>query len=308
MATDTGRDQTRARQRIWRLGLTLAVSLLLIGVSAAPAGAATTPASSSTCVTCLGPQTNALWDRYLPLGGFSRYGKQLTRNLRQEALFIDNVETDSGGQALLWPLVKALGAFGAWTGAEPAKPTCYANNECSIPTFDLSHAVYHSRYAAFVSADLVNSQGHCVHQLPAEAAQVLKHRHWRFWRTHFESEPCWNSPASTPGNDRTPLLLVGGYLQMGPQVVFPADLEGPAPGGSSGPPGSSQAPTTGLPFATVHDALANNTPTKQFTPSALYDINAEANLIEALVCHADGMQPRKTCGRIVIRKLLKEVR
>jgi len=274
------------------------LTLILLGAGSIPAHAS--PARvQSACVTCLGPQTNTLWEGYTPLGGFTRYGAPLARNLRIEVLYIGQ------GDALLWPLVKALDAFGSWRGVQPAQQVCRpAPYYCDIPTFDLSHAIYRSRYAALVTASLA-SGGHCIQRLPSDVVGVLKHEHWRLWKARFENEPCWNPPAGS--GDPVPLLLVGGYLQVGPQVVAPSDFQGPAPGGGSSAPGSSLAPVTGLPFATVHDTLARNEPSALIPPAVLYAVNAEVNLIEALVCHADHLQPRRVCGRGVIGKLIKRM-
>jgi hypothetical protein len=38
------------------------------------------------------------------------------------------------------------------------------------------------------------------------------------------------------------------------------------------------------------------------------DINAEANIITALICHGDGMQPAKNCDRAVVKTILKHLR
>jgi hypothetical protein len=38
------------------------------------------------------------------------------------------------------------------------------------------------------------------------------------------------------------------------------------------------------------------------------DVTAEANVISALVCHADGMNPKSVCGRPMITDILKHVK
>jgi hypothetical protein len=43
-------------------------------------------------------------------------------------------------------------------------------------------------------------------------------------------------------------------------------------------------------------------------PTLISDVSAEANVITALVCHADHMQPKRVCGRAVIRKIVKHVK
>jgi hypothetical protein len=78
---------------------------------------------------------------------------------------------------------------------------------------------------------------------------------------------------------------------------------------------------TSLSFATVHDALVRghdpkNAPTCSpktgtigcYLGSLNNDVNAEANLITALVCHADRLQPRQVCTRPGVRAILRRVR
>jgi hypothetical protein len=38
------------------------------------------------------------------------------------------------------------------------------------------------------------------------------------------------------------------------------------------------------------------------------DVNAEANIITAFVCHADGHKPVSVCSRPVVKRILKYVK
>jgi hypothetical protein len=37
------------------------------------------------------------------------------------------------------------------------------------------------------------------------------------------------------------------------------------------------------------------------------NVNAEADIMTTIICHADGMKPAKVCGRAVIKTILKHV-
>jgi hypothetical protein len=105
-----------------------------------------------------------------------------------------------------------------------------------------------------------------------------------------------------------PLLAVGEYLQTNSQVVLAPDFTRTVPITVTSPSGQPIQATVeaGLPFATVQDYLIHD---KDPSFSHLVeDVNAEANIITALICHADGKKPEKVCGRPVIRTMLKHVK
>lgn len=80
-----------------------------------------------------------------------------------------------------------------------------------------------------------------------------------------------------------PLVSLGGYAMSG-SPIDPSELSGRS-------------------FATIQQALKHGS-----SMAATTDINAEANVLTALVCHADGMKPGATCNRPVIRRLLSAIR
>jgi len=79
-----------------------------------------------------------------------------------------------------------------------------------------------------------------------------------------------------------PMILVGGYA-MNNSPIDPSVIDGKS-------------------FATVENGLKRGSHT-----SFVRDINAEANVVTALLCHADGMQPRSACGRHVVRGLTTSI-
>jgi hypothetical protein len=61
-----------------------------------------------------------------------------------------------------------------------------------------------------------------------------------------------------------------------------------------------------MPFDTVRQALATG---KDPQGSLLVEhVNAEANVLTALICHADGKRPGSVCNRSVIKRVLKYVK
>lgn len=80
-----------------------------------------------------------------------------------------------------------------------------------------------------------------------------------------------------------PLVVVGGYAMTG-SGYSPSDIDGKT-------------------FSAVQHALRRGD-TARYAP----DINAEANVITALICHADGERPSSVCGRSTIRHLTARLR
>lgn len=80
-----------------------------------------------------------------------------------------------------------------------------------------------------------------------------------------------------------PLVAVGGYAQSG-SGYQPSEIDG-------------------MSFAAVQHALQTNS-TAGFAGS----INAEANVLTALICHADGNQPSRACGVSAVRQIERSIR
>lgn len=281
------------------------LSLLIVGAVLAPAAlhsASATPLASG-CVTCLGKPTNDLWGGHFPLSGYQRYGKPWRLHFRLELLFISQ-RLDSDVE--LWPLVKALDQFGSWINVKPAPQACPTlpgrGTACFAPGFDLSHAKYRSRYVSFVARQLYGNNGKCLGHLPRDEEALLHHLHYRLFASQYtQGQACWNSSANSLP---LPFVLVGGYLQAGPQIVSDGDFEIPV--GTPPPSQPGMQPLSGLPFQTIHDVLASGHDPRH--TALIYDVNSEANLVTALICHADGKQPRSACSRSVIKKLLRRVK
>jgi hypothetical protein len=101
--------------------------------------------------------------------------------------------------------------------------------------------------------------------------------------------------AIDPVNGRAfPLVLIGGYLEIGAQIAIPGDLTD-----IMGRP---------LSFSTVQRSLQQGRPMGRTPSSFVHDYNVETNLITALICHADGRRPASVCGRPVIKTILKRVK
>ena len=81
----------------------------------------------------------------------------------------------------------------------------------------------------------------------------------------------------------TPLVSAGGYAMVG-SYLGPDELSGRS-------------------FASVENALRNGS-----RQSFVDHINAEANVLTALLCRADGMQPRSVCGRALILRLVRSMK
>jgi Domain of unknown function (DUF929) len=80
-----------------------------------------------------------------------------------------------------------------------------------------------------------------------------------------------------------PLVSVGGYAMSG-SPIDPGELSGQA-------------------FDTIQHALKRGS-----SLAATTDINAEANVLTGLICHADGMKPGTACNRPAIRHIVSAIR
>jgi hypothetical protein len=63
-----------------------------------------------------------------------------------------------------------------------------------------------------------------------------------------------------------------------------------------------------LSFSTVLRSLQRGRAVGKAPQSLIQDYNAEANVITALICYADHLQPKAVCGRSTIRTILKHVK
>lgn len=97
-----------------------------------------------------------------------------------------------------------------------------------------------------------------------------------------------------------PLIAVGGYIQTVSQIVLNGDFESSTPIQPGNP--ASGATYQPLSFDAIYDALARGQNPPQ--TSLVQDVNAEANIITALICHADGKQPASVCGRPTVKEIV----
>jgi len=322
-----------ARASRWRThtklyaAFTLVVTgAILLATGATMAGP--TPAS----ITNLGPplavqSTNSGF----PLSGFHRLTPALLPPRGKAQLtFIGTQLSRAGGKfgplddpasaEERWPVVKALDQFGTFSNVSPIARACYRDprigNVCFIPTFNWAHARYRSTYLAFDQVDLLDQNGHA-YQQPSKRALALYNRYVRNPHPVFKANPKIDPYAALTtlvstgagGSHRFPLVSIGGYVQTSSQVIISGDFEEALSGPQTAQNGLAGA-YSGLPFDTVRNAFESGTNPKN---TGLYnhpveDVNAEANIITALICHATKNQPKSVCTRPIIRLILKSVK
>jgi len=283
-----------------------------------------------TSMIDLGKPTNTVsTNQYFPLSGFHRMPTHLRQRNKPEMLFLGaQGPTFAFGSiaAERWAVVKTLWEFGTLSHIRVVDHSCraYAAREsyCSIPTFDLTHAQYASSYLAFSSKDLIRGTG--FFGLPAHPLQRMSKREMVLFNRYarFEGQPVCQRFEPQPGHypravqypcsgfadtvwatitnknsPRTlPLIVIGDYVQTQSQDLFATDFI-PTVGNMSQPP---------LQYRAVQRDLITGT-----DPQGVHlveDLNAEANIMTALVCHADGEQPKSVCGRPVIKEIITHVK
>lgn len=292
-----------------RTTMAAAAISLAIAVGLVSGGTVATGADSSTN---LGPSTNALSPATtFPLSGFHRRGKPLGSHSRPEVLWIGtylqigNSLLDSKSAIERWPVIKALTQFGAFSQVGPTHVDCFASaaaphGVCHLPSFDWTHARYRSSYLNFVHRDVADAQDHSLQRLPA--AELKLYNRYSRVRGPNKDDPYDAFSTVLSAQDPLPLVLIGRYLQTSSQIVLAGDFESALP--MSNP--NSTPIYTGLPFDAVRAALVSGKDIGTF--KLVQDVNAEANIITALICHADGSKPATVCRRPVIKGILKSVR
>jgi len=299
--------------RRWRLHTKLYASLAVVVTGAILLATGVSLAGpTQASVVDLGKPTNALSPATtFPLSGFHRIGKPLGSHSRPELLWIGtylqigNSLLDSKSAIERWPVVKALTQFGAFSRVGPTHIDCFTtaaapHGICHLPSFDWTHARYRSSYLSFVHKDLVDAQAHLLQRL--SAAELKVYNRYSRVRGPNKDDPYDAFSTVFSAQHPLPLVLIGRYLQTSSQIVLDGDFESTLP--MSTP--NSEPIYTGLPFDTVHAALVSGKDVGTF--KLVQDVNAEANIITALICHADGSRPGKVCHRPVITSILKSVR
>jgi hypothetical protein len=303
-----------SRRRHSSRGFSLSAAAVLLVAVAGIAYAVSSITNLGKPVEVLSPMQT------LPLGGFKESISVLSRATKPRLLFIgamrlstDSLETRSAAER--WPVVKALSQFGTFSGVTPARQVCDLNTvvgrtTCEVPTFDWSRAKYRSRYVDFVHKDLLDDRGRNFQTLTPDELSLYN----RFSRASGNTIRHDRYGAKATGlwgrfaGKGFPLLVVGRYVQVGSDVVVEGDFEEVVVG-THPVPSTTPLPQSlsGLPFASVHSALvAGRSP--QSAQALIPDVNAEANIITALICHTDGKKPASVCNRSVIKSILKHVK
>lgn len=249
---------------------------------------------------------------YFPLSGFHRIGQPVLLRHKAQVLFIGTLSGDDVRSALeRWAVVKALQQFGSLTGVRAVDRNCRFHTvvgPCTLPTFDWSHARYRSSYVVFDHKDLLGLNNKPYQRLSGRDLS-LYNRYARIGRSPFKTDhyDAFNTVLkSSSGNTARglPLITVGGYLQTSSQVLSESDLAVPGTPVPNNPQAYVQSVV--LNFSAVHDSLLHG---KDPVASHLVeDVNAEANILTALICHADRNRPGNVCGRQIIRAISRHVR
>jgi hypothetical protein len=264
-------------------------------------------------ITNLGSPTNNLPPAPAPvLDGFARKGPVLKLAGKPEVLFIGTEVSGEGSATAveLWALVKALDQFGRFSGVGMAETqNCEGITTQTVKCFspsafdrgyailDLAHARYTSRYLSFRHKDLTDLALHVQTKFsPIEMSLIQT-----YVRRYLNPPPstwadfAWQESIQPSENRGLPLVSIGGYLRVDSGVALSGDLV----------PTTSAIP---LPFSAVHDSLQSGKAVGGAPYSLVPDVNAEANVLTALMCHADGKKPASICNRSVIRTVLKRMK
>jgi hypothetical protein len=271
------------------------------------------PVWASGNVTDLGKPTNNLPAPPAPiLAGFARKGPVLTQARKPEVLFIGTEVSgySGGGSAVeLFALVKGLDQFGRFSGVGTAETQncygtsastrqCFSNDKSpGYATFNLDHARYTSRYLSFVHKDLIDRDLHVQTSFSSVESSLIQ-QYLRRYLTAPSSgwaDFAWQESLVPPENHGLPLVSIGGYLRATYGVALSGDLT----------PNTSVIP---LSFSAVQTSLQRGKATGGAPYSLVPDVNAEANVLTALMCHADGKRPAGVCNRSVIKTVLKHVK
>lgn len=285
--------------------LPLAVILLVLGTAST--------VSASGNVTDLGKPANSLPTPPAQLlDGFARKGPVLKQAGKLEVLFIGTAVSgySGGGSAVeLFALVKALDQFGHFSGVGTAETQncegmsaqtrqCFSTDKSpGYPIFNLDHARYTSRYLSFVHKDLIDRNLHVQTRFSSVESSLIQQyiRRYLTGPSSGWSDFAWQESLAPPENHGLPLISIGGYLRVAYGVAISGDLT----------PTTSNMP---LSFAAVQDSLRRGKAVGGAPYSLVPDINAEANVLTALMCHADGKRPSSVCNRSVVKTVLKRMK
>jgi len=250
----------------------------------------------------LGPPTDAA-PPYLPLDSFQRVGAPLYQGGKVELLFISS-QGDSYAAAERWPIVKALGQFGTFSGLRPAFSDL--TRSCpGVPTYDFTHAVYRSRYITFIHRDLQSwdqknkaNPNPPLQRLSAGELALLR----RYGRVGLSPAAGVPDLAYRLRHMYPPMELLGGYVM---NDAYPA--YGSMVPGSGGCIVAYTEPAPESAFGQIQSALLAGYRNHSDRPY-VFEIDVEANVITALICHADKGRPASVCHRRVITGIMKHIK
>lgn len=236
---------------------------------------------------------------------------------------------DYSSAAERWPLVKALAQFGSFSRVKPAAQSCshdvlsrptatgispepppFGREPCGPPTFGLLHGRYRSRYVAFAEKDLLDQDDHVYVKRLSPLERTLYSRYARVTAYSTETANIWGSVVGSmqTTTHRLPLLLIGDELQTGVQNAVSGDYAITFP--------YSRPLEVSVPFlsfdtarsALLHNAMPASTNGLVYASTLLSDVNEDANMMTAVICRVDGMQPKRVCDRPVVRRILRSLR
>jgi hypothetical protein len=287
------------------------------------------PSRAADSVTYLGKPVDVLSsNQYFPLSGFHKVNASLQQGGKPVVLFL-GTQLGSFNSGLFagfgddrsamerWALIKALDQFGSFSGVTPLTGGCLkigGQADCRLPSFDWLRGRYSSRYVVFDHKELLDAAGHRLQRMTSQE-RGLYYRYARVPTVSNDVRKAAQDPSSPYHGDPPdniyltvtgaccntdspgkilPLTLIGNYLQTETQELFTSDFTTTASKGGY------------LSFGALQDALVHG-----IEPAVLghliADVNAEANVITALICHADGKKPASVCGRPVIKQITKSI-
>jgi len=253
----------------------------------------------------LGPPTDAA-PPYRPLDLFQRVSAPLYQGGKVELLFISS-QGDAYAAAERWPIVKALGQFGTFSGLRPAFSA--PDRVCpGVPTYDFTHGAYRSRYITFIHRDLQGWDPRTPAQPPLQRLNAEETSLLRRYGGVGLSPAATSFPAGVSKLAyrlrymSPPMELLGGYVLNGAYPAYGSMV--PGPGGCYG---KYTEPAPEPAFGKIQQAVLAGYRNHSNRPY-VFDIDVETNVITALVCHADKGRPASVCGRRVITGIMKHIK
>lgn len=290
-----GQTHQRGRQSSWWRPGWASAAILVAAVLAAGTAFAFVNLANLGAPTSDVPQPSASLD------GFRAGAPDLHIQRKAEVLVFESL-WDGGSALERWPLIKALGQFGTWTGlkagttTEPMFPPHRAASGALVPawpefpTFDLTQARYRSPYVVLVDRVMqVYSQGPVRSLSAAEGALLARYR-------RLPTAVSIMGGDARPRPVPYPVIVIGGYGERGP-FEDPAFVIGATTG---------QGPTAWQTFESLRKQfqLGDAAPG---TGWIVREFNTTTNMMTALICHADGMQPGRVCHRPNIEAIVRQL-